>query len=125
MLMISGCQESGTNTTTVFDKILFESDILEIANASFTLTKGQGGIVKKAEVVVYFRNRLTQPIYNLTLAIDFCDENENVLYSHPYEYMSAFPPGYTEASPNRFSYTRSNVYLVDHINIRITNYNLE
>lgn len=122
MLSLSGCQEKGTNAGTSNDKIFFTSDILEITNGSLTLVKAQGGVINKADLVVYFRNKLTQPIYNLTLAMDFCDINNNVLQSFPYEYVTEFPAGYREASPNRFSYTGSDAHAVDHVNIRITHY---
>lgn len=124
MVLLSGCQENKINAGTSNDKIFFNSDILEIANASFTLSKGKGDVIQKADVVVYFKNRLTKPIQNLTLAIDFCDKDNNILHSSPYEYVTDFPAGYTESSPNRFSYSGSNVNLVDHITIRIIHYKI-
>lgn len=120
----SGCQEKQANAGANFENINFESTILKIVNASLELKKDKTGIVKQAELIVYFKNMLDKPINNLKLAIDFCDKNNNILYSHPYTYNTPFPAGYTEGSPNTFDYSESSAAFVDHVNIRITEYNL-
>ena len=123
VLALSGCQEQATTVENTFENIFFESDILEITNASYDASINKG-IIQKVDVTVNFRNKLDKPINNLRLSIDFCDENDNVIHSHPYTYGTPFPAGYSEASPNRFSYDEDNVVLVDHVNIRITNYEI-
>jgi len=120
----SGCQEKQAAVGQIPENILFESNFLKIANASFTLEKDKTGKITQAELIVYFKNILDKPINNLTLAIDFCDKDNAILYTHPYHYTSAFPAGYTESTPNRFVYSETNAAFVDHVNIRITAYNI-
>ena len=66
----SGCQEKQAAVGQIPENILFESNFLKIANASFTLEKDKTGKIKQAELIVYFKNILDKPINNLTLAID-------------------------------------------------------
>ena len=123
VLTLSGCQKEATTVENPFENIFFESDILEITNASYDASM-KNGITQKVDVTVNFRNKLDKPINNLRLSIDFCDENDNVVHSYPYTYGTPFPAGYSEASANRFSYSEENVIYVDHVNIRITNYEI-
>ncbi|MCX6665731.1 MAG: hypothetical protein NT038_06700 [Euryarchaeota archaeon] len=121
-VVFSGCQEKQAAVWQIPENILFESNILKIVNASFELKKDKTGQVKQAELIVYFKNMLDKPIDNLTLAIDFCDKNNNILHSNPYRYISSFPAGYTESTPNTFVYSETNAASVNHVNIRITDY---
>jgi hypothetical protein len=124
MLVFSGCQEKGTTVNKTSDKVFFESDILALVNGSLEIIRNKEDVITEARVTFYLKNLLEKPIYNLTLAADFCDNNGNVLYSHPYEYISGFPAEYREASPNRFSYNGENVTYVDHVNLRVVYYRI-
>ena len=126
----SGCQEKQAAVGQIPENILFESNFLKIANASFTLEKDKTGKIKQAELIVYFKNILDKPINNLTLAIDFCDKDNAILVTRPLHYSSsapdwiAFPAGYTESTPNRFVYSETNTAFVNHVNIRIIAYSV-
>ena len=123
ILFLSGCQDN-TAVDVLFENINFDSDILKLINGSFNPTRGNDGEIIEVEVIFYLENIAGQPIKNLSLSIDFCDEQDNIIYHHPYKYGSPFPEGYREHSPNRMSYKGRNVEFIDHVNIEIANYQL-
>ena len=123
-IALSGCQEEAVTTERTFEGIFFESNILELTNASLDLTKGKDGAIVRAEAIFYFRNKLDKGIANLKFSIEFCDKNNNVLHSRPYQYNTIFPAGYSESSASRVPYIGDNVGYTDHVNIITTNYNI-
>jgi len=120
-ITLSGCQEEGATIEKNFEDIYFDSDVLELINASLDIGE-KHGVIKKVEVTFYFKNLLDKDITYLRLAIEFCDINNFVLYNHSYEYLSGFPAGYIEKSPNRISYSEANVAYFDHVKINIDEY---
>ena len=71
-----------------------------------------------------FKNIIENGINNLKLQIEFCDNNDNVLYMKPYQYNSVFPAGYRERLANRFYYDGEDAGKVDHIHVRIVDYTI-
>lgn len=121
IIAMSGCLEnqSTTTNTKTFDDINFNSDVLQLVDSNLDI-KEENGEIYAVEVELYFKNILTQKI-NVTYLVDFCDKNDNVLYSKSFT-MSYFPPGYTFSTPDIFKYDGENVVYFDHININIESY---
>ena len=118
-IAFSGCQEEATSVKKTFDKISFDSDILEIVNGSLDITEDKE-IITRVEVTLYFKNLLNKDI-NLEYVVEFCDKNDNVLFEKPYEIIN-FPAEYTEISPDIFSYNGENVADFDYVNVRVLSY---
>jgi len=118
-IAFSGCQEEATSVKKTFENISFDSDILELVNGSLDISQDKE-IITRVEVTLYFKNLLNEDI-NLEYVVEFCDKNDNVLFEKPYE-IKNFPAGYTEISPDIFSYHGENVAEFDHVNVRVLNY---
>ena len=121
-LILAGCQEEGTTTDKKFENVFFESNVLKLVNGTFELRSDKTGIVTQAYVELRFKNILDKDI-NVTYAVDFCDKNDNIIYSKNYS-INYFPAGYTEQLSDPFSYSGEDVMYVDHINIRLLEYKI-
>ena len=118
-IAFSGCQEEATLVEKTFENISFDSDILDLVNGSLEVAEDRE-IITRVEVTLYFKNLLDE-IINVKYMVEFCDENDNVLYNKSYE-IKNFPAGYTEVSPDIFLYHGGNVADFDHVNVRILSY---
>ena len=121
-IVLSGCQEEGTTVKKTFENIYFDSEILELVEGSLNFTD-DNGIITKADLMLRFKNILNETI-SVTFNVEFCDKNDNVLYSKPYS-INSFPAGWAERSPNRFSYYGNDVADVDHVNVLIVEYEIQ
>jgi len=120
---LCGCTGFGTETQP-FSNINYESDVLPIENASIVQIKGSKQQVVGLEFQFRMRNTLDKKIDNIEFQIDFCDKDDNVLQSSPYEYLSPFPADYYERSPNIISFDGPNLDKFDHINMYLVNYEI-
>jgi len=120
-IAFSGCQEEATSVEKTFEKISFDSDILELVNGSLDITEDKE-IITIVEVTLYFKNLLDEEI-NVEYVVEFCDKNDNVLYEEPYG-IKYLPAKYTEISPRMLLYSGENVADFDHVNIRLLSYEL-
>lgn len=118
-IAFSGCQEEATSIEKTFEDISFDSDILELVNGSLDITKDKE-IITRIEVTLYFKNLLDEDI-NVSYVVEFCDNNDNVLYDEPYG-INYLPAEYTETQPNIFLFHGENVADFDHVDIRVLSY---
>ena len=122
-LAVSGCVETSTKTDDdkLTDEINYDSDILEIVNSSLDVIEENGEILY-VEVTLYFRNLLDDFI-NVIYRVDFCDTNDNAIYSKEYN-LNNIPGNYRFKTPDVFSYDGENVGEFDHINVYIVEYEI-
>jgi len=81
--------------------------------------KQKQGIIS-VTATLYFKNALNNHV-NVTYAVDFCDNNDNVLESKQFEIFN-IPPNYRFYTPDIFIYTGEDANLFDHINIKVIDY---
>ena len=98
--ILSGCTGFGTETETQqVEDIIFESDVMQLAEAKINEIKGSHNTCIGVEVQFRMRNPLENQIDNLEILIELCDEKGIVLDDHTFRYNSPFPAEYTEYSP--------------------------
>jgi hypothetical protein len=105
-IAFSGCQEEATSVEKTFENISFDSDILELVNGSLDITKDKD---------------LLDELINVSYVVEFCDNNDNVLYDEPYG-IKYLPAEHTEIQPNIFLFHGENVADFNHVNIRVLSY---
>jgi hypothetical protein len=121
-LALSGCfGEQEATKTKETNNINFESDILQIYDSSLDLKK-ENGEIYKVEAALYFKNNL-DAIIKINLTVTFCDINDNIIHTQPYEIRRVLP-NYKFVTPSIFTYEGNNVKKFDHININVENYEI-
>ena len=118
-IAISGCLENEAAVSKSHKDINFESDILQLADSTLDV-KEENGEIYLVEATLYFKNIFNEKI-NVTYIVDFCDKNDNVLYSQSFT-IGHFPAGHTFTVPDIFKYAGENVADFNHINIAIKEY---
>jgi len=123
IVSLSGCTGEDKAIETEGDnKVFLDSDIIELADSSLDLTIGHGQIIK-AEASFRSRSLLDETVKILYYDVEFCDKDGNVLYTH-HKTISNLPPRYTETTPNICEYIDDDTKYVDHVYIRVTNYEI-
>lgn len=120
-IFLSGCQEQEATVSKTFRNINFDSDVLLLVDNSLDIEKRDDEIYF-VEVALYFKNNLNE-IVNVTYIVDFCDTNDNVIYSTSLT-LAYIPPNHKYTLPDTFSYGGKNVEHFDHININIVDYEI-
>ena len=120
-LSLCGCNEQKATETKTFEKINFETNVLELVDSSIE-TLEEGGEILSVTVTLYFKNALNNHV-NVTYVVDFCDSNDNILYSKQFDIVN-IPRNYIFYTPDVFTYNGEDAYLFDHINIKVTDYEI-
>jgi len=123
ILVVSGCTSTQQKATKskIAKEINFQSDVLQLVNSSVQIQEDKG-IIYNVIVTLYFKNLLNNRI-NVNYVVDFCDKNDNILYSKPYR-INNIPENYVFYTPDIFSYNGDNVIDFDHVNVHITNFEI-
>lgn len=123
LLALGGCTstEQKATETKKAEEINFTSDVLQIINSSVDIQEDKG-IIYNVVVTLYFKNLLNN-IINVNYTVDFCDINNNILYSKQYR-INNIPKNYIFYTPDVFSYNGENIIDFDHVNIHIVDYEI-
>jgi hypothetical protein len=114
--ILSGCQENKTTGVKTFEGVSLVSNVVNLANASFTLTKDENNIVTRAEVRYLFHNRLNKPI-KVQVTASFYDAENNLITTGGPKFINLLE-NYTERTiggANIISYDGENVGIIDHV----------
>ena len=115
IINIIGCTEKSIETKEE-KKVFLESDLIELVESSLDLTEKHGEITQ-AEVSFRFKSTTDQTV-NIIYLVEFCDKDGEVLHQAQ-KRIDNLPPGYTEYSPNIFTFIGDSTKNVHHVNIRV------
>jgi hypothetical protein len=116
LVFISGCQEEAVTT---YLNVVLESDILELANASFVKQKDRDGDYYEAKLTWIFHN-IAGRLVNAGIDFEFYDVNDNLIYSDTKQILN-MPADHTEGfSPvhNVITLTGDEAQAADHVLIK-------
>jgi len=114
-----GCTEKAVETKEVKNVILIDTDIIELVESSLDLIEKHGQIIQ-ADVSFRFKST-TDKTVNIVYLVEFCDKDDKVLHQAQ-KRIDNLPAGYTEYSPNIFTFIGTGTKNVHHVNIRVIDY---
>ena len=116
--ILSGCVfQEGVTVKNNFEGITFESNIVELVNASLDFHEDKN-VITKVDVKYLFHNIAGKNV-EVTVIVEFYDKNDNLLVTRGPKYI-ILPKDYVETvySPaNIISYSGEKVSEVDHARI--------
>ena len=119
---LSGCQQSNSTIVTQNDKVLLQSDIVELSTVNFSKTLDKEGKITSVTVKWLFHN-IAERLINADILVQFSDTNGNIIFSDTRELLNV-PAGYTERyiSPgaNTVMYDGKDAGSIDHVIITVT-----
>ncbi|MBN2602508.1 MAG: hypothetical protein JXA91_00045 [Candidatus Thermoplasmatota archaeon] len=125
--LLTGCVTQNSGTAEPFKNISLESNVVELAYANITTHWNKDFdeedlpilVVKKVDVNYLFHN-IAGRIVNVSVTVEYYDENNNLLHIGGPKTINNLPKDYIEkniAAPNTISYDGIHVADVDHVKI--------